>query len=129
MPTHTDLKAVLESFDGYITTFGGSEEHPHVQVDSIETVEWYYEDPDPVMNRAFGGPRRSPRKSVTICPIQPIKSRTGSLSFDGDNDLIFRIARELSRRCGPLAIFDSGDGIPVLFLPEAESPIWKEPWF
>lgn len=126
MPTDTDVKAVMESFDGYTVTFGGSEEHPHIQVDSIEMVDWYYEDPDPVMNRALGGPRRSPKQWVTIRPIQ---GKTHSLSFDGHSALVFRIAQELTHRCGPLAIFDSSDGIPVFFLPEAESPIWKEPWF
>ena len=129
MPSDVEVKGVVESFEGYTVTFGGSEEHPDIQVNSVEMVEWYYEDPNPVMNQTFGGPRRSPKQWVTICPIQPLKSKTGSLSFDGHNELIFRIAQELADRCGPLAIFDSGDGIPVFFLPEGHSPIWKEPWF
>lgn len=41
MPTHLDLKAVLESFEGYTVTFRGSEEHPQTQIDSIEMVDWY----------------------------------------------------------------------------------------
>jgi hypothetical protein len=126
-PTDTDIAAVLESLHGYTIKFGGSEDHPHIQVDSIEMVDWYYEDPDPVMNRALGGPRRSPKQSVTIRPLQA-KDQTRSFSFQGDIALIIRIAQELARRCGPLAAFATCDGIPAIFLPDAESPIWQRPW-
>ena len=126
-PTDTDVKAVLESLNGYTVTFGGSAEHPHIQVDSVEMVDWYYEDPDPVMNRALGGPRRSPKQSVTIRPLRG-KDQSISFSFQGDIALIIRIAQELARRCGPLAAFATCDGIPAFFLPEGESPVWREPW-
>jgi hypothetical protein len=96
-------------------------------IDSIEMVDWYYQDPDPVMNRALGGPRRSPRQSVTIRPLQG-KDQTRFFSFQGDIALIIRIAQELARRCGPLAAFATCDGIPAFFLPGGESPIWREPW-
>lgn len=125
-PTDTDIRAVLEFLDGYTVTFGGSEEDSHIQVDSIEMVDWYDEGPDPVGHPDLGRLRRIPKQWVTI---RPAHSEKRSVSFDGHSPLFFRIAQELARRCGPLAIVDSNDGIPVFLLPEAESPIWKDPWF
>ncbi|MCA9014777.1 MAG: hypothetical protein KDA77_05540 [Planctomycetaceae bacterium] len=122
-----DLTTVLESLDGFTADVQGTEDQFSVQVDSIETFDWEYESPDPLMNKAFGGTHTNPKESVSIDRLN-VKLQSPSLSFHGDITLIIRIAQGLAKRCGPQAAFATTDGIPAFFLPDAETPVWNEPW-
>lgn len=125
--TKADLATVLESLDGFTFHVQGTEDQFNAQVDSIETFDWEYESPDPLMNKAFAGTHTSPRESVSIDRLN-VKLQSPSLSFHGDITLIIRIAQDLSKQCGPQAAFATCDGIPAFFLPDAETPVWNEPW-
>ena len=126
-PAAADVACVLKSLDGYSSSVQGTDDDLHAQVDSIEMVEWEYKSSDPLLNKAFGGIRTSPKESVTIDRLHA-KGQSPALTFHGDITLIVRIAQELARYCGPLAAFATCDGIPAFFLPDAEAPVWKESW-
>lgn len=125
--TRAALTTVLESLDGFTFHVQGTEDQFHAQVDSIETFDWEYESPDPLMNQAFAGTHTSPRESVSIDRLHP-RNQSPSLSLHGDITLIVRIAQDLARQCGPQTAFATSDGIPAFFLPEAARPVWNEPW-
>ena len=127
-PTAADVARVLDSLQGFISTVRGTDDDLHAQVDSVEMFDWEYESSsNPVLNKAFGGTRTSPKESVTIESVD-VKSQGRVLTFHGDVTLIVRIAQQLARYCGPLAAFSTYDGIPAFFLPEAETPVWNESW-
>jgi hypothetical protein len=125
--SRTDLEKVLQSLDGFTSDIRGSEEDFTATVASEEMVNWEYESDDPVMNQAFGGSHTSPQESVDINRLHP-PDQGPSLSFQGHVTLIVRIARQLAQPCGPQAAFATCDGIPAFFLPDQETPVWKEPW-
>ena len=125
--TKTELAAVLNSLDGFTVHIQGTEDTFNAQVDSLETVDWEYESPDPVMHQAFAGTHTSPQESVNIERLHP-QNQNPSLSFHGDITLILRIAQDLAKACGPQTAFATCDGIPAFFLPDGDSPVWNEPW-
>lgn len=126
-PTAADVARVLDSPDGFISSVQGTDDDLHAQVDSIEMVEWEYQSSNPLLNKAFGGIRTSPKESVTIDGLHA-KGQSPALAFHGNITLIVRIARELVQYCGPLAAFATCDGIPAFFLPDAETPVWNKSW-
>ncbi|QDV53506.1 hypothetical protein [Gimesia fumaroli] len=125
--TKAELTEVLESLNGFTIRIQGTKDDFNAQVDSIETVDWEYESPDPLMNQAFAGTHTSPKESVSIERLHP-QNQSPSLSFHGDISLIVRIAQNLARQCGPQTAFATCDGIPAFFLPDVDSPVWNEPW-
>ncbi|MCA9004723.1 MAG: hypothetical protein KDA70_05565 [Planctomycetaceae bacterium] len=125
--SRADLEKALQSLNGFTSDLSGSEDDFSAQVDSVETFEWKYESDDPVMNQAFGGTHTSPKESISIECLTD-KDQNQFLSLHGDITLIVRIAKALASRSGPQAAFATCDGIPAFFLPDQETPIWKEPW-
>lgn len=123
----SDLTEVLESLEGFTFNVHGTEDNFEVHVDSIETYDWEYKSPDPLMNKAFSGMHTSPKESVTISRLNP-EGQLASLSFHGDITLTIRITQKLSAKCGPQAAFSTCDGIPAFFLPDTTKPVWNEPW-
>ncbi len=126
-PTDAEIEGVLKSLDDCTYSLRGTGVDLSGQVDSIETMEWEYQSDNSVMNKAFGGPHTGPKEWVALESFAT-KNQERALSFNGHGGLIIRIAQGLARDCGPLAVFASSDGTPTFFLPDAEEPIWDEPW-
>lgn len=93
----------------------------------MKTCDWKYESDNPDLNQAFSGTHTSPQESVSINRLAD-KDQNRFLSLHGDITLVIRIARELAMKCGPQASFATDDGIPAFFLPDQDTPVWKEPW-